>query len=1192
MDASDDKDVVLQKAASDLLDQLKSSLPHFLWHHKPRDCELSEQTKHTRNIVRTSTTLALIKLLEPFQEWPQLLDPELSVMLTPLVETLAASLFLPSFKYYACPPQLSSVTIPLPRAICKLLYTLCKIRGSKVISRFFLNEPKYIELLLNAIHTRSQSRALKHMSGLHSRSRITWEENYIILLWLSHLTITPFDLSSVGSTAAMEEDSIPLYFMLDVEIPSIAQRLLRLGLKYVTSAAKEREAAVTLLVRLVLRPDMVRAGLLGTLVKWSVETLQGQSSSPSLSIYPIIGILSFLANAVNLADTPIIAPFLSPIFHCMQQINAVATPLQSIIVSSAIARKVIVKVLRAVSVKSLQLNALPSPKPSGVVEVVIEDVIQQLLSWLADKDTPVRFAASKALSVITQHLPSSMASEVVEAITTALEENILWTEVELNQAQQPRRKEAQRDLSTVDALEWQGLILTLSHLLFRQCPSPEQLPTVLDALTMALNFEQRTSSGSSTGTSVRDAACFGIWSLARRYSTDQLLAMDISATKMSSSEGVSVSVLQAVADELVAASIADPSGNIRRGASAALQELIGRHPDTITQGINLVQVVDYHAVALRSKALEEVSISAARIDEHYWHVILKALMSWRAIGATDAESRRCASQALSRLSTIQDAPGFLLVLAKVLDNLKRLEGRQVEGRHGLLLAAGAVILEALHPSLTDSTTEISLAVSEFWKIFDHMTLLEDKHFLSSLLRPFLTAEGCSSLISSLAMISCNRLYSSTIQPSSNTIMRCAHLIESSLRLTQTTVVSNTSEAAQWLLPMIDEEYQAIIIHRWIEKLSRKKLLAIQGSESVCGQLAVLGSIYHTCTHVPDLQKQILDSILGLLEDKVTDIESKVACLESLSKGIIPSKVFDARMEVVILNCLQDYTIDQRGDIGSLVRFEAIVTVHTVHKHGMLVTTRQRQELVARVCSLAAEKLDKIRYRAWQCLSDLCNDIDDVELPLTFSDVGQVTSVAYFLQLLSLSSVQWLRRPLLEGIVTSAGAGSEKVLLASRAAIVQTMEGIPQDERSILWDCLLSIIQTEVQNERLVVPVLEVLGFLLSTSLHGNTVSSLLDWHKVFLLVQRCHFKSGNLHKVKAAIDVYVGLSRCSVIRKEALLKLSNMLLHPSAIIRNKAAESLFVVTTSSSLDLTVWSRPPGELKAKVRELQATISSAP
>ncbi|MCJ1404523.1 hypothetical protein MMC11_007749 [Xylographa trunciseda] len=1188
MDAPDEKDVALQKTASNLLDQFMSSLPRFLWHSVPLDQDGPRQENHARNIVRTSTTLDLIKLLEPFQEWPQLLDPSLTAILTPLMDTLADSLFLPPAKYYSCPHKLVSSTVPLPRAICKLLYTLCKIRGPKVISRFFRNEPMYIELILNTLHDRLRPRVLKQTPGLLFRSQISWEEEYIILLWLSHLSLTPFDLVSVGSTPPMEDEFMPVYLVLAAGIPPIAQRLLGAGLTHVVSAAKEREAAVTLLVRLVLRPDMAKVGLLGKLVDWSIGSLQDDSPSSSRSIYQHIGILSFLAGTINLADVLIIAPFLLPIFRCMQKISAITTQTSKILLSSAIARKVIVKVLRSISVKALQLDAMPSPKSHSVVDVVIEDVIQQLLSWLADKDTPVRFAASKALSVITLNLPSSMASEVIEAIVAALDENVLRAEVKIGGTQGTTHFASERDLSAVDGLEWQGLILTLSHLLFRRCPSPEQLPSVLDALFMALNFEQRTSSGSSTGTSVRDAACFGIWSLARRYSTVELLAMDSSVIKRKSPNIVSISVLQAVADELVTASIADPSGNIRRGASAALQELIGRHPDTVIHGIDLVQVVDYHAVALRSKALKEIAISAGKVDKHYWHVILKALLSWRAIEANDPESRRYAGHALGDLSIIEGASGFILMMGTVLDDLKRLEGRQVEKRHGLLLAAGAVIRAALRPSLADSRNEISLPISGFWNIFDLTSILEDRYLTSSLLRPSLTAEGCCSLISSLALISSSDLYSSTIQPSAATVARCVHLIDLSLLQIQDTVISNASEALKWLFPMVDEEDQVVFIRQWVAKLSRKKALTNQSPENVYGQIAGLGSIYHSCNHLPALQEKILESILGMLEDREIDIDSKVSCLKSLSNGFIPDKVFDARMEIDVLNCLQDYTVDQRGDIGSLVRFEAIEAVHTCHKYGMLDATTQRKELIARICCLAAEKLDKLRFRAWQCLKDVCHDNDEMVFSLTFSDVGQVSSMAYYFQLMSLSSIQWLRQPILEGIVTSAGAGSETILSASRAAIIQSLERMPPNELSTFWDCLLSIVRSEIHNERLLIPVLEVIGFLLATDLDEYPALGPLNCHKVFVLVQKCHFKSGNLHKLRAAIDIYVGLSRFPVIRKEVLLKLTSMLLHPSANVRNKAAESLATVTQSSGLDVTDWSRPPGELKARVRQLQENI----
>ena len=65
-------------------------------------------------------------------------------------------------------------------------------------------------------------------------------------------------------------------------------------------------------------------------------------------------------------------------------------------------------------------------------------------------------------------------------------------------------------------------------------------------------------------------------------------------------------------------------------------------------------------------------------------------------------------------------------------------------------------------------------------------------------------------------------------------------------------------------------------------------------------------------------------------------------------------------------CLSDYTIDRRGDIGSLIRLEAIDATAVILKKGLL-SISERRAMAARICGLAVEKLDKVRFRAWSCL---------------------------------------------------------------------------------------------------------------------------------------------------------------------------------------------------------------------------------
>lgn len=77
----------------------------------------------------------------------------------------------------------------------------------------------------------------------------------------------------------------------------------------------------------------------------------------------------------------------------------------------------------------------------------------------------------------------------------------------------------------------------------------------------------------------------------------------------------------------------------------------------------------------------------------------------------------------------------------------------------------------------------------------------------------------------------------------------------------------------------------------------------------------------------------------------------------------------APITAVLKTCLDDYTTDERGDVGSMVRVEAIDAVGVALKYDLLRGQETMRELVARICGLATEKLDKVRFRAWAILKD-------------------------------------------------------------------------------------------------------------------------------------------------------------------------------------------------------------------------------
>lgn len=71
----------------------------------------------------------------------------------------------------------------------------------------------------------------------------------------------------------------------------------------------------------------------------------------------------------------------------------------------------------------------------------------------------------------------------------------------------------------------------------------------------------------------------------------------------------------------------------------------------------------------------------------------------------------------------------------------------------------------------------------------------------------------------------------------------------------------------------------------------------------------------------------------------------------------------------VLNFLNDYTTDRRGDIGSLIRVEAVQAASILLKPDSHLPPSSPvvQSLLGRLCRLASEKLDKVRLQAWICL---------------------------------------------------------------------------------------------------------------------------------------------------------------------------------------------------------------------------------
>jgi hypothetical protein len=849
--------------------------------------------------------------------------------------------------------------------------------------RFFSAETRNLELLLSAVEADANAPPLTEGESHNMAQPWSWEEQYVGFLWLSHLLLAPFDLATISSASSANIE--PVYIKCLVwpqNLPGVTLRVVPLAIKSLSSAGKKRDAAKILLVRICMRKDMQELGLLDVLVRWALSCLE--SSEIEVSPYYYIGILSFLAGVLIASEnTADMDPYLMQIFQTVQRTSDQEVAACQIIYSSALARKTLTKVLRTVSVLVLRGKTTSSPKRAAEATEIVEATIGHLLEALSDNDTPVRLAASKALSVVTLKLAPAMAAQVVEAVLDSLNQNVLWTDKLIGQ-----KLVKVRDLSAVNSLEWHGLILTLSHLLYRRSPPADTLPDILHALLIGLTFELRSTSGSSVGTNVRDAACFGIWALARRYTTAELQSVPTSSVLSAKHHDTSSSIIQVLATELVVSASLDSAGNIRRGASAALQELIGRHPDIIAAGIPVVQVVDYHAVALRSRGILEVAPKAAQLSRFYEESLIDGLLDWRGIGDGSAVSRRIAARGIGVLVAEWAKPGnvqwerILALIVRVEQQLKGLKAREVDERHGLLLSLAAIIGALRHSVGQDAVLKAINGAETMEKTISEIVRIVLAHLqdakTSTYRRPELIAEAVSRLIFSVCPIlrlevviravkgdpaiiqrdedffqvvnhttltgsdnsgftrssfpGMKLIFEAAYQPNAEIVSLSDELLTLWLCRNESHVISAAVEASADLFLIMDSQTRDDIVTRWISKVLDKLRT---------WNIPLLGHLLTLDTVFPVLEPPQQDLICQALVAKWqagANIEGKVSLLQCVHRGTILWK--HAYMFIdMISSGLDDYTTDARGDIGSLVRLEAIKTAGRIMQNSIAQSKR-------------------------------------------------------------------------------------------------------------------------------------------------------------------------------------------------------------------------------------------------------------
>uniref|UniRef100_A0A8C3C4T8 Tubulin-specific chaperone D n=1 Tax=Cairina moschata TaxID=8855 RepID=A0A8C3C4T8_CAIMO len=341
----------------------------------------------------------------------------------------------------------------------------------------------------------------------------TWETRYMLLLWLSMICLIPFDLARFDGNTVSEEGH--------ARMPTM-DRILKVAKCYLVVSDKARDAAAVLVSKFIVRPD-VRQKRMADFLDWTLSMLSKSSFQTMEGTVVMNGMLQALAQLFKHGKREDCLPYAATVLECLDNCKLSES-------NQMVLRKLGMKLVQRLGLtfvkpkvakwryqrgcRSLAANlqAKGSVTQNQMINVAateaeddeaydipgeIENVVEQLLVGLKDKDTIVRWSAAKGIGRITGRLPKELADDVVGSLLDC------FSFQETDNA-------------------WHGGCLALAELGRRGLLLPSRISDVVPVILKALTYDEKRGS-CSVGSNVRDAACYVCWAFARAYDPSELI---------------------------------------------------------------------------------------------------------------------------------------------------------------------------------------------------------------------------------------------------------------------------------------------------------------------------------------------------------------------------------------------------------------------------------------------------------------------------------------------------------------------------------------------------------------------------------------------------------------------------------------------------------------------------------------------
>ena len=617
-----------------------------------------------------------IMIINLYQEQPGLLDPIIDKLTTPLVDALyeiiKTLIFVDKENNKESKEEknndfLRHSLLIICKAVSQILYVLCKVRGYDVISKYFSSEVHVFEPIIT------------FMLRLVDTNDDAWQTIYILLLWTSILGLIPFDIETIDTSGV------------------ITNNLMNFYVKALTMSSNLRDISSYSASKFLTRKDIIQKNLLKDYINLCLETLKKQTNN-DVEVFLIVGMLSSLALIFKNGSRTDMMCYVETIINNIIDVKFIEELENSNLVRKfkiSLAGKIGLIILKPkdqiwrykITFKNLIKDDLAynndissinnnnnnnNNKNSSDIDIdvnydYIENIIQCVLEGITDKDSIVRWTASKAIGRICERLDKSMIQDILNEILNNF------------------------DISEENYL--QGSCLAIAELIKRGLVLPDQLENIVNLLSKALIYEEN-KGGFCVGSQVRDSACYVVWALARAYSPEVMREH-----------------VKTLSNSLILTILFDKVVNIRRAASAAFQEHVGRQ-GYFPHGIEIITEADYFTLGNITNCYLNISLFISQYEEYY-SSILNYLSNDR-LFHSDINIRQNAAECLSLIlpfnfkyildnnnninNNIDDKKTKIQTSVQTIHNLfnniinNKVFSSNLNTRHGALIGLGYLII--------------------------------------------------------------------------------------------------------------------------------------------------------------------------------------------------------------------------------------------------------------------------------------------------------------------------------------------------------------------------------------------------------------------------------------------------------------------------------------------------------------------